>query len=709
MKIKTRNRLNWFMFLILALFAAPSFSNPVYEITQPMQSPEWALLQHEVLSENLNLLEAVTAKYINPQTGHLECVEHWGGADGPDDAMENFYNWPLLYALGAPKRTLEIFKFIWNGHIEQYTNSAIRDPRGSPAFYREFISAYDWEHNGEGIAPFLLLPLSDPDTPITRERILRFADFYTGRDTSTHNYDAEHKIIRSVFNGSRGPWLSATPEQMILNNNSWRTRGAAGVMGDVPLNLIATSLAVNAYLITGDVHYKNWVIEYTTAWLNRTQANNGIIPSNVGLNGNVGEHWEGKWYGGIMGWDWNFGGFRILGRGMRIGFANGYFLSQNSQFPDALRNQGDILVNNGIQQNGINYYKNNFGDEYWYLPLDGPVDSLSSWFGRNRESDGWYDLRPLLQLAEHFFDLYMWTLQPQDLARLKLCLGSQASPWLAFLAGDYPDYPEIALRSEIQQIQVLADDISHDNSLPSERRSDHGPWPAATEAMVNLSLGGLQPSKSGGLLFCQLRYFDPAAKRPGLPPNIGALVQEISTDKIRATFVNTNPDSSREIIIQCGAYGEHECLKIEFAGQVHSVNNNMFTLRISPNAGAEILIYLNRNRNQPTLLFPWNRGAARIQNAAEIYQRKNFIQLNPAFPNPFNAGTKIVFQIKQKQNLKITIHNLLGAVVDVLGDQEFSIGKHELVWNAKNQASGVYWCILTSANERQVSKILLLK
>ena len=107
-------------------------------------------------------MELVVGKYINPLTGYLECVERWGGSDGPDDAMENFYNWPLVYALGGSPKTLQLFKFIWNGHIEQYTNSVIRDPRGSAAYYKEFISAFDWEHTGEGIAPFLLLPLSDP-------------------------------------------------------------------------------------------------------------------------------------------------------------------------------------------------------------------------------------------------------------------------------------------------------------------------------------------------------------------------------------------------------------------------------------------------------------------------------------------------------------------------------------------------------------------
>lgn len=48
-------------------------------------------------------------KYVNPATGFLEVVEQWGGADGPDQAMENFYNWRMVYVFGGPRETLDLF------------------------------------------------------------------------------------------------------------------------------------------------------------------------------------------------------------------------------------------------------------------------------------------------------------------------------------------------------------------------------------------------------------------------------------------------------------------------------------------------------------------------------------------------------------------------------------------------------------------------
>ena len=37
--------------------------------------------------------------------------------------------------------------------------------------------------------------------------------------------------------------------------------------GDTPTNLAVTSLATNAFLITGDEKYRAWVVEYTAAWV----------------------------------------------------------------------------------------------------------------------------------------------------------------------------------------------------------------------------------------------------------------------------------------------------------------------------------------------------------------------------------------------------------------------------------------------------------
>ena len=60
------------------------------------------------------------------------------------------------------------------------------------------------------------------------------------------------------------------------------------IVGDNPTNLMATIMALNAYMVAQEPKYKNWLLEYVDAWVKRTAENNGIVPSKIGLDGTLG-------------------------------------------------------------------------------------------------------------------------------------------------------------------------------------------------------------------------------------------------------------------------------------------------------------------------------------------------------------------------------------------------------------------------------------
>ena len=51
-------------------------------------------------------------------------------------------------------------------------------------------------------------------------------------------------------------------------------------------------------MLHGDQKYADHVVDYINAWAERTAANGGVIPSNVGLDGTIGGETEGRWWGG---------------------------------------------------------------------------------------------------------------------------------------------------------------------------------------------------------------------------------------------------------------------------------------------------------------------------------------------------------------------------------------------------------------------------
>ena len=50
------------------------------------------------------------------------------------------------------------------------------------------------------------------------------------------------------------------------------------------------------------------MLEYVDAWRQRILDNDGIIPTNIGLDGKIGSAAGGKWYGGVYGWGFTVDG-----------------------------------------------------------------------------------------------------------------------------------------------------------------------------------------------------------------------------------------------------------------------------------------------------------------------------------------------------------------------------------------------------------------
>ncbi|MBT4867646.1 MAG: hypothetical protein HON53_21300, partial [Planctomycetaceae bacterium] len=92
----------------------------VVSIDTPTPPPDWAVQERELLRANAAACRVFFDRYFD-ERGYLQCVERWGGDDGPDDAIENCIYWPILHALGADDSVRAMYKKAWEGHLRQYT------------------------------------------------------------------------------------------------------------------------------------------------------------------------------------------------------------------------------------------------------------------------------------------------------------------------------------------------------------------------------------------------------------------------------------------------------------------------------------------------------------------------------------------------------------------------------------------------------------
>jgi len=91
----------------------------------------------------------------------------------------------------------------------------------------------------------------------------------------------------------------------------------------------------------------------------------------------------------------------------------------------------------------------------------------------------------------------------------------------------------------------------------------------------------------------------------------------------------------------------------------------------------------------------------------------NYLAQN--YPNPFNPGTTILFSLKAKGRVDVTIYDVRGRVVRRLLHEERAPGLHtDLEWDGTNDrgspvASGVYFYRLTAPGFTQTRKMVLVK
>jgi hypothetical protein len=356
------------------------------------------------------------------------------------------------------------------------------------------------------------------------------------------------------------------------------------VVGDSFLNLAATVLPMDAFLLTGEEKYKRWIVEYMEAWVDRMKQNKGIIPSFVDLDGKIGGP-RGTWWGNAYGW-----GFSpinpVTGRRENrnrvpralVGFNNALWVTGDQKYVDVWRNQINAVNANVRDVNGQKQYPTMYGDAGWYGWQNRPWDvgALEVWY---------------------------WSQKPEDLSRV----GKNA--WIDFLEGRNPMYPETAMQSDLALIQKRLAGIRADRTPPEKRLADNmlDLNPVAASALIHVMQGALEPGRDGGVLNARLRYFDPDRKRAGLPEDVAALISAITDTTTVLTLVNTGKTAARTLVVQGGAYAEHEIQSVDWNGKAVAVNAPNFSVKLEPGAGGALTLKMKRYANKPTEQFPWDQ------------------------------------------------------------------------------------------------------
>ena len=263
---------------------------------------------------------------------------------------------------------------------------------------------------------------------------------------------------------------------------------------------------------------------------------------------------------------------------LRTGFGNALLLSGDTKFMDAGRTNLDSVNANRKTIDGVEMYPHMHGDE------------------------GWYDFSPS-PYSQGAQEVYYWSMDKADLGRL-----DAAGGWFGYLEGNNSSYPEVALQADFERLRGQMEKVRNDPTTPDTRLSDNpNPFnPAIPGGLTQLMMGGLTP-RHGGPLHCRVRYFDPRAGRAGMPEGVGALVEKLEDESMVLTLVNTDPVEGKDVVVQGGAYAEHQLASVKVGGKETTVDDSSFAVELAPGAGATLEIEMKRYANGVTFAFPWDR------------------------------------------------------------------------------------------------------
>jgi hypothetical protein len=83
--------------------------------------------------------------------------------------------------------------------------------------------------------------------------------------------------------------------------------------------------------------------------------------------------------------------------------------------------------------------------------------------------------------------------------------------------------------------------------------------------------------------------------------------------------------------------------------------------------------------------------------------------INSIYPNPFNPITTISFSIPQSGLVSLKVYNISGKLSTTLKDEYMNVGYYDIIWDATNYPSGIYFVKMVSGGVVEVEKVVLVK
>ncbi len=133
-----------------------------------------------------------------------------------------------------------------------------------------------------------------------------------------------------------------------------------------------------------------------------------------------------------------------------------------------------------------------------------------------------------------------------------------------------------------------------------------------------------------------------------------------------------------------------------------------------------VLVYTVDSSSVNTLAWPTGRGNLLRNgwwvnpdtgptNVKTLNEKPLQYQIFQNYPNPFNTSTQIKIYLADPDFVDIEVYNTLGKKIKTLLKKRLNAGHHEVIFNAQNLSSGIYFYKIQAGGFQDVKKMILIR
>ena len=231
--------------------------------------------------------------------------------------------------------------------------------------------------------------------------------------------------------------------------------------------------------------------------------------------------------------------------------------------------------------------------------------------------------------------------------------------------------------------------------------------------------GGGEKGVGGNWLFWSLWYESFKFDQPTAAPGKTNTLSPGSLDSLQIPAVGPTPTLAWEAVENAQLY------EIYISKEPYGSGNIVHEALYVPGTATTYVVPAGELHDG--VKYRWNMRAANLLGTGELSDRRYFrvdttlgvgaglarrlgsCRLEQNFPNPFNAVTNIRFVLSAPSEVRLRIFNTFGQEVETLVNRYCPAGTTQVVWDARNVASGVYFYRLEAGTFAETRRLILAR